>query len=320
MACPAPHPCCRRLQAHVLSSHPSLAQRLQRLQLADTWDASLSARAPPLPPLAALTRLRSLRLYQRDGLALPGELTALSGSLTSLHASVRYADDPLRVGTRLAALTGLRALWLQHASFEAGAPEALAALPSLHTLALVGSVEQYECVLRALGAPPPPTAPGPRPLRALRLEAHASAVAEVPPAAWVALAELSTCPGLERLELPFCRLTHFLDGPWLTSLQASKGGDCGGQGEHGWRCVRRFGQDGSRTELANSSCHRNPSPCCCRFSTCLTTASPPCRPSWRPVTPCERSTWRSRRAGTKRRQQQWPRWRRCGRCRACASL
>lgn len=197
-------------QARLLSTHPSLPARLRRLHFADTRDLP---REPLLPPVARLRCLQSLRLYQRDGFQLPGPLTALAGSLACLHAAVRYADDPLRVASDLSTLSALRALWLQHAAFEA--PAALAALPKLATLGLVGGADQFVGILQAME-----DAPAPLPLRALHLEAHASAVAEVPPGTWQALAAgLGRCPGLDRLELPYCRLRELPPGPWLSSLQ-----------------------------------------------------------------------------------------------------
>lgn len=165
-----------------------------------------------LPHLAPLLSLTSLRLQQRDGFELPGPLTALR-QLAALSAAVRYQDDPLLVAPAISCLTSLRALWLQQATFQDAA--ALAALPGLHTLGLVGSAHQYAAVLSALAAGAPQGRP--LPLRALHLEAHASAVAEVAEETWSALAALPA--QLTRLALPFCRLTELPPGSYLQSLQ-----------------------------------------------------------------------------------------------------
>lgn len=203
-ACPIPSP----LQPQVLAGH----RTLQRLHFADARDL---ARGPLLAPLASLSRLASLRLYQRDGLPLPGPLTALAPSLRRLHAAVRYADDPLVVSSQLSALSSLQALWLQHASWEDGGAGA-ATLPALETLGLVGCGAAYAGVLEGLAA-----APAPLPLHALHLEAHASSVAEVPDGTWEALARLASCPHLTRLELPFNRLRELPQGPCLAGVQVS---------------------------------------------------------------------------------------------------
>ena len=208
--CPPIHKPRCRAQAQLLGGLPSIQSRLRRLHFADVRDVP---RGCLVAPLARLSALRSLRLSQRDGFQLPGPLTAL-GQLTALHAAVRYQDDPLVVSADLPALSSLQALWLQHAAFEQ--PAALAALPRLRTLGLVGSAGQYAAVLTGLGA-----APGPLPLEQLHLEAHASAVAEVPPETWEALAALATCPRLRRLELPYNRLAALPEGAFLAGLQAS---------------------------------------------------------------------------------------------------
>ena len=169
-------------------------------------------RGPMLAPLACLAGLTSLRFYQRDGFELPGPLTALP-RLAHLHAAVRYRDDPLLVGADISVLTSLRALWLQHAAFEQ--PSSLAALPGLHTLGLVGCAEAFPPVLAAVA--------GSIQLAALHLEGHASAVAEVPPATWEALAELRG-GGLTRLELPFNRLRELPSGGYLAGLKVRLAG------------------------------------------------------------------------------------------------
>ena len=205
------------MQAQLLGGLPAIQSRLQRLHFADVRDVPRSCLVAPIARLAAL---RSLRLSQRDGFALPGPLTAL-GQLTSLHAACRYQDDPLLVSAQLSVLSSLRALWLQHPAFEQ--PAALPALPRLHTLGLVGSAGQYAAVLAALGS-----ALTPLPLAALHLEAHASAVAEVPRDTWAALAALTSCPSLTRLELPYNRLGELPAGGYLAGLQArGLWGGCG---------------------------------------------------------------------------------------------
>jgi hypothetical protein len=207
-ACP---PRCRchplpPLQAALLARRPSLPP-LQRVHFADTRDLP---RTPALGPLAALHALSALRFSQRDGLALPGPLTALR-ALAYLHAAVRYRDDPLRVGPDLAALPSLRGLWLQHAVLEE--PSCLGALPALSALGLVGCADAYPDVLHALALSTR--------LRALHLEAHATATAEVPPEAWRRLAAVG--PGLTRLEMPHNRLRELPPGAYLESLQVRQG-------------------------------------------------------------------------------------------------
>lgn len=201
------------MQAQLLGGLPCIQSRLRRLHFADVRDVP---RGCLVAPLAQLSALRSLRLSQRDGFQLPGPLTALQ-QLTALHAAVRYQDDPLVVSARLSALSSLQALWLQHAAFDQ--PAALAALPHLRTLGLVGSAAQYAAVLTSLAA-----GPGQLPLEELHLEAHASAVAQVAPETWEALAALDNCPRLRRLELPYNRLAALPAGAFLTGLQASSGG------------------------------------------------------------------------------------------------
>lgn len=196
-----------RLQARLLVRDPAL-QPLERLHFADVRDVPRSA---VLAPLACLHSLTSLRFSQRDGFQLPGPLTALS-RLAHLHAGVRYRDDPLRVGADLGSLRSLRALWLQHAAFDA--PSVLAALPELRTLALVGAAEAYPAVLAAMAASTQ--------LRALHLEAHAWVVEEVPTGTWQALAELGAgC--LTRLELPYTRLRELPGGAYLGRLEVGCG-------------------------------------------------------------------------------------------------
>lgn len=215
--------CCPTLtQAQLLGGLPCMQTRLRRLHFADVRDVPRSCL---VAPLARLSALHSLRLSQRDGFQLPGPLTELQ-QLTALHAAVRYQDDPLVVSAQLSALSSLQALWLQHAAIEQ--PAALAALPRLHTLGLVGSPGQYAAVLAALGAAPS----GQLPLEELHLEAHASAVAEVPADAWEALAALTTCPRLRRLELPYSRLAALPEGAYLNGLQAS------GTRLRGWQAGR----------------------------------------------------------------------------------
>ncbi|KAL4447791.1 hypothetical protein ABPG75_005010 [Micractinium tetrahymenae] len=236
------------LDGRLLAACPGAWPRLRRLAFADARDV---ARIPSLPSLACLPGLTSLRFYQRDGFALPGPLTALR-QLSHLHAAVRYRDDPLVVEEGLSSLTSLRALWLQHAAFEA--PAALAALPRLHTLALVGGAAGWAAVLeglaaaagqlgaqseaaaatarqhalvaaaaaaaatdRAAAAPAAAPARGAG-LRALHLQAHAQSVAEVPGEVWQALAQLPA--GLTRLELPYNRLRELPEGRYLSELRA----------------------------------------------------------------------------------------------------
>lgn len=154
------------------------------------------------------------------GLTLP-----LPQHLAHLHAAVRYRDDPLLVGPQLSLLTSLRALWVQHGAFEA--PAAVAQLPFLHMLALVGSAEGWAAVLDGFasrgsggggaGGGIDLTVCA---LRALHLEAHATATGEVPAAAWAALAVLPA--GLTRLELPYNRLRQLSPGPYLADLQVRR--------------------------------------------------------------------------------------------------
>lgn len=212
------------MQAQLLGGLPAIQSRLLRLHFADVRDVPRSCLVAPIARLAAL---RSLRLSQRDGFQLPGPLTALR-QLTSLHAACRYQDDPLLVSGQLSALSSLHALWLQHAAFEQ--PAALAALPRLHTLGLVGSAGQYAAALAALGS-----APGPLPLAALHLEAHASAIAEVPGDTWAALAALTSCPALTRLELPYNRMAELPAGAFLAGLQARRRLRCCAPVASAWR-------------------------------------------------------------------------------------
>ncbi|KAI3425055.1 hypothetical protein D9Q98_008433 [Chlorella vulgaris] len=190
------------LEAHKLVRDPSLPA-LEWLHLAELSAAPCSDMLARLASLSSLTSLR----FSRHGFLLPGPLTTLSG-LAHLHVSVRYKDSPVRVLPSITALRQLRALWLQHALLEE--PASLAALPLLHSLALVGGEDGWPATLHALAAVTQ--------LRALHLEAHASAVAEVPPGTWRELAALQG-GGLTRLELPFNRLVDLPAGPYLSSLQ-----------------------------------------------------------------------------------------------------
>lgn len=161
----------------------------------------------------------------------------------------------------LSCLTSLRALWLQHAVFEA--PATLGTLPRLYALALVGAATGWAAVLEGLaaaagrgpeaagaaaGAWPAAAglaaaAAGPAgdavavdaaghasgcALRALHLQAHAQSVAEVPGEAWRALARLP--PGLTRLELPYNRLGELPEGRYLRQLRV-----CAGRAWGGWQ-------------------------------------------------------------------------------------
>lgn len=73
----------RLLQMSLLAACPGAWSRLRRLAVADCRDV---LQIPSLPSLASLAGLSSLRLYQRDGFALPGPLTALR-HLAHLHAA-----------------------------------------------------------------------------------------------------------------------------------------------------------------------------------------------------------------------------------------
>ena len=205
-----------------------LCQRLHRLQYSQAYDddgcssdeddellqlqpGGGAAVRPALAAVAALTSLRALWLYNKNSFVLPGPLTTLC-HLSSLHAAVRYPGDPIAVGAAMTALTGLAALRLQHACFEA--PSCLGQLAALSTLWLVGGGTADADVIAGLA---PATG-----LRALHLEAHASAAANPwRPEAWRQLgAALSAAGGVTRLGLAHNRLQELPPGSYLEHLRA----------------------------------------------------------------------------------------------------
>lgn len=237
-----------------------------------------------LPP-ALIASMRG-RVPQHRQLCRAGRQTPSTGLPLLCCPQVRYQDDPLVVQRELSRLTSLRALWLQHAAFEA--PAVVGALPRLRTLALVGGAAGWAAVLQGLiaaaghqgthpgaageaGGGQPAAAQAPRAggaaaadaadgpaagcgLHALHLQAHAQSVAEVPGEVWLALVQLPA--GLTRLELPYNRLRGLPEGPYLRELRVGgAGGEEGepvgvGRGRGGaqsWLAATSFCGGGSRT-------------------------------------------------------------------------